>query len=409
MKLRAGHIALLVVASIGGFVVFAVSRPQASAPLGEVDGVSPRTQSDAAFLASVREKQDATPMVEGVGSIRPGGTAEGGPRIELATTEVDVGVMPNNALGRYTLPVKNSGDLPLLVQQVTTTCECTRGVVPDGGLTIPPGGEGSIELVVDPYRIPGFNATRKLTIKSTDPVNPFLEFNVTSHIDPEVSFDLEAIDFGTVVKGEEKTATVRMRQVREEAVTLERADGRGPYEDIPDRAELVGEVVPVPEAEWTNPGKAEYDIHVRLTDRAPSGKFSGRLYLTTNVERLKLLSLVATAQITAPYMSTPVQGDILAVPNKPDSSAAITVTGEDGIAVGNVQFDPAKYEVTVRTEDEPGAAYIDVKLNTSAPAGPVRDVITYDVTAGGKDYAERADAHAIGVGPAAAAIAEAGE
>jgi hypothetical protein len=405
MKLRAGHIAFLVVVLIGGFVVFAVTRPPADVPLGEVDGVSPRTQADAAFLASVREKQDATPMAEGVGSIRPGGTSQGGPRLELATTEVDVGVMPNNALGRYTLPVKNTGDLPLLVQQVNTTCECTRGVLPEGGLTIPPGGEGSIEIVVDPYRIPGFHATRKLTIKSTDPVTPFLEFNVTSHIDPEVAFDRETIDFGMVPKGESRTMTARMRQVREEAVTLERADGRGPFEEVVDRGELVGEVVPVPEAEWTNPGKAEYDIHVRLTELAPSGKFNGRLYLTTNVNRLKALSLQATAEISAPYTVAPGQGDVLAVPNKPESSAAITLTGPEGIGIGIVRFDAAKYEATVRAEEEPEAAYIDVKLNTSAPAGPVRDVITFEVTAGGNTYTERTDAHAIGVGPAAAALA----
>ncbi|MBI1317578.1 MAG: DUF1573 domain-containing protein [Candidatus Hydrogenedens sp.] len=403
MKLRSGHIAILVLALIGGFVIFAVTWKPGATTAPPAADLPPGAQANADFLKTVHEEQEKTPMQAGVGSILPGGADEGGPRIEIPTLDLDVGLMPNDALGRYQMPVKNTGNLPLQVQQVTTSCECTRGEVPPGGFTLPPGGEGTIEIIVDPYRIPGFEATRHLTIKSTDPITPFLEFNVTSHITPEFSLEPESFDFGTVEKGAPAALTMRIRQLRDEAVVVDKADGHGPFDPSVDRGDFEAEVTPVPEDQWQQAGKAEYDLTVRLKDTVPIGKLDTRVYLLNNVKRIQALPLKVTAEITAPYSVEPALGDVLGVPNKADMRATIKVSGTDGIAIENVVVKPELFSATVRDEDEATAAYIDVELNLNAPAGAIRDFVHFDVVADGKRYSERTDAHAVGVGPPAAA------
>jgi len=384
MKLRAGHIVLLAVALIGGFVVFAVMWEP---------GPDETLSRDERVLREAQERAAGMSLADGaVGSIMPGGTEAGSPRIGIPES-VDVGLMPNDALGRYDLTVTNEGNLPLHLQQVTTSCECTRGVLPEGGMKIEPGGEGMLQIVIDPYRIPAFEATRTLTVKSNDPLEPFKPLEVTSRIEPELSLEPERVDFGTVQKGENPTITVRLKQLRDEDVVLDEVSQKTVYSGPVDTNELDFEWERLPESAWSTPGKAEYDIHVTLTPDAPVGSTENMFYIMNNVERIKILPVKFSVTVEAPYTVDPPIERVLGVPNMPDTRGVITVRGPEGIAVANPEVDPEAYTVTVREEDEPRAAYLEVVMVDTVPPGPVREELWFDIILDGVTYRERVRAH----------------
>jgi hypothetical protein len=401
MRLKAVHIVFAVVALIAVFMVYAVYRSQTSqqASLGKDD----------AFIEEVRARQSSVDLTQGVGSEMPVDAAATGkgPNLEVAHVEVDLGVVPNNKISKHPFTLKNTGNLTLNVYQVTTSCECTKGIIPPDGLNILPGEEAVMDIAVDPRRIPGFEATRYLTIVSNDPDTPSLQLAVTSHVEPEFAVEPREIDFGVIDKGTVQEATVVVRQLQEERLVIEEVNSHADRERTMLDDEVSFTLSERPEASWKTPGKAEYEVKVTLNPNAPAGTAVYAMYLKTNVKRVHWHSSIVRAVIEAPYTLSPQSPEAIALQGDGAKPGTLTITGQSAITVDNLVFDASKLTATLRTGEDPKVAYIDANLTPNPVPGQFKQLIRFDIVQDGKTYTESIFAQAFIPKPAGAPPTEA--
>ena len=114
-----------------------------------------------------------------------GGGSAGAPRIELETTSLELGEMPNGEIAERVVAVRNDGDAPLVVTSITTSCGCTTAALEP--MTIAPGESGALRIAFDSgahgpeLRGP---LMREVTLVSNDPALPEAVVAVTATILP---------------------------------------------------------------------------------------------------------------------------------------------------------------------------------------------------------------------------------
>ena len=117
--------------------------------------------------------------------------------------DFDYGNIPEDGgLANHTFTVKNTGNNPLAIKQVVTSCGCTT---PNWTkVPIAPGNTGEIMVAYDPKGRPGpFSKTISVYCDNADPVQLTIKGNVNKSTDetvrvPVLSLEETSHDFGTI-------------------------------------------------------------------------------------------------------------------------------------------------------------------------------------------------------------------
>ena len=96
--------------------------------------------------------------------------AEGQPKIEFKNTEHDFGTIEQNGDGTTEFVFTNTGDAPLILSNVRSSCGCTVPKWPRD--PIAPGDSASIDVKYDTRRIGSFSKT--ITVYSNATETPIL-------------------------------------------------------------------------------------------------------------------------------------------------------------------------------------------------------------------------------------------
>jgi hypothetical protein len=92
------------------------------------------------------------------------------PRIVVEPLSQDLGDLPQQRL-ELIYTVRNEGETSLHIDDVSTTCGCTKASVDEH--TIPPGGTTRLQVTMDPQQDNLYgNLFRVITIRSNDPITP---------------------------------------------------------------------------------------------------------------------------------------------------------------------------------------------------------------------------------------------
>ncbi len=105
------------------------------------------------------------------------------PKIELSTTSFDLGdINPDEGIRTETFFVKNTGNAPLSIISVSTSCGCTEAEVESE--EIPAGEQTKLTVTYDPSVHPELvgKIRRVVYIKSNDPLNKEVELELTGNI-----------------------------------------------------------------------------------------------------------------------------------------------------------------------------------------------------------------------------------
>jgi len=100
-----------------------------------------------------------------------------GPKITVADADFDFGRVPNNQAVEHVFKVKNTGDRPLVITAVRTSCGCTAAMMESS--VIEPGGTGNLRVSFNPRGGKG-PVMRTVNISSNDPDNPALQIKVSA-------------------------------------------------------------------------------------------------------------------------------------------------------------------------------------------------------------------------------------
>lgn len=111
-------------------------------------------------------------------------------KIEFKSTTVDYGTIEKGADGVRTFEFTNTGDAPLIISKVTSSCGCTVPKKPDG--PIAPGETGEIQVKYDTNRV---NPIRKTITVISNAETPTVALKIKGDvIDPSKTSVLEKKD-----------------------------------------------------------------------------------------------------------------------------------------------------------------------------------------------------------------------
>ena len=176
---------LLIIAAVIGLTAFG-SRPATPATA---------EATDSAALAGA----DLLPLAEPVAPIKgfhdmnhlPGApvptqpVADGASRakVDLPLSRWDWGTIPRTPPVTQTFPIQNTGDKPLLIASVVTSCGCTTADLTSS--VIPPGQRADLVMTFDPdFHETSGPVTRLVWLETNDPEMPLVELRADANVLP---------------------------------------------------------------------------------------------------------------------------------------------------------------------------------------------------------------------------------
>lgn len=224
------------------------------------------------------------------------------PILRVEQTHFDMGVIPRDRNTTQSLRIFNDGKSPLEIKSLLTSCSlCTKAAMADGKKIIAPGSSALVEITMFPTGVYGFYSKKTLSIGSNDPRRPKVNIEVEAWVDPEFVLEPEDFDFGTIEKGEEAQATLRFRSLIDEPIQIKEVVLASVRERELPCPRLTLSYEPVPEEEWTAPGRNEYLITARVAPDATPGDFQESCFIETDLERFDSHLFFARGKISAPF------------------------------------------------------------------------------------------------------------
>ena len=305
------------------------------------------------------------------------------PIIELEMLTFEMGVIANDKVAHAEMKVYNRGTAPLRINKVTTSCGCTTGNMRND--VIPPGETGILEIHVDPARIPGYFAAKTLTLFNSDPAKPTAKVRVTTHIEPEAEFSPKEFQLGDVAQGEGAEGAIHARQLQEETMEFLEVAVRqdSPY--------ITAEFEALPEEDWQVPGKAEYTIRAKLSPDAPAGRYNELIYLKTNINRQRRITLPFKAVIQGIYSFNPTRVSLRNVIYGQDYVSVLSISSKKELEILEVSNSNENVQVSHRPGNRPNTHVFDVVIPEPTDSRLQRDTWTLSLKADGEEFTENID------------------
>lgn len=131
-----------------------------------------------------------TGAVLAIGGAIPSVAGGAGPRIDMAEMQFDFGAIPSDRNVEHVFKVKNTGDRPLVITSVQTSCGCTAAMMESS--VIEPNGSGNLRVSFNPKGARG-PIRKSVTISSNDPQRKSLVVMVSASPQPEALLDKPVI------------------------------------------------------------------------------------------------------------------------------------------------------------------------------------------------------------------------
>ena len=373
MKLRGNHIAGLVIAGLAAAIVIVIAADRRTGGGAEsedwLDGVR----------ESARETRGAG--TERRGLLPPVGTdPENAPRIAVEETDIDAGVISRRGVTEFDLTVYNEGRRELRIEDVLTECGCTVGDIERS--RIPPGQSSTMVVSLDPSLMGGFESDYTLTILSNDFRNPQFPVRVRARVEPEFAIEPERVDFGEVSMGAAAEERVRIRRLVDEPFEV---IGVEPLGNVPGLEVTYAEL---PEDEWREPGKKEYEARLRMTPQQ-AGPFTGYFQVLTSLERLPRWRGGLQGQAITFYTISSQRLNVTEARYPGDEGiATATITAQRPIEIEDLRITSPDFTVALREDDEPGVKHIEVGIAPGAEPGRRAARIDFEINGGGEQAEE---------------------
>jgi hypothetical protein len=103
------------------------------------------------------------------------------PRISVEPPSFDFGkALPGKTLEKQ-FSLRNFGDAPLVIEQVSTTCGCTAALLDDAHKVLKPGESGQLRVRLQTRDYSG-KVVRSVLVRSNDPQTKLLEIKVEATV-----------------------------------------------------------------------------------------------------------------------------------------------------------------------------------------------------------------------------------
>ena len=217
--------------------------------------------------------------------------ATAAPRMRLSATSVDFGRVAQQQVFKREVTIQNTGDAPLELSGVYTSCSCTEVSTRD--TSVPPGGSTVLDVTFHSRDLSGEN-NKIIEINSNDPNQSLVELPLKAFVAAPILVEPSDrnLDFGTVNRGESPSLTATLK-----------ADGKptlsATLDDDGDPSRRFG-------AALTPGGSADTAVlELRLKPDAIAGPFRQVLRVETGDARMPTLDFTVTGTILGDLTTSP--------------------------------------------------------------------------------------------------------
>ncbi len=298
--------------------------------------------------------------------------------------EFDMGTIGNEKVTEKTLSISNDGPGTLEIKDVRTSCGCTQGYFRDRKkdkiktTKLKPGDSAVLYISVDPFRVPGFDSRKTLTLFTNDPNNLTASFDVVAKVEPEFEVDPEQLHLGVLDKGEKGEGQAVIRQLNDSKLEITAVRPGARAQDT-----YTTVLTPRPESEWKTPGKREWNLDVELdTSALRRGLFRDRIYIETNCKRLHTYGYMVNVDVQTFFSVIP---EMLhrrdAVEAGTESVTSAVVTADQPISIENMVISDPAILVAVKQGDSPNSAVLDISVAPDATPGVKNAILVFNVVA----------------------------
>ena len=145
-----------------------------------------------------------------------------GPKAVFKTESWDFGKIKQGKEATYEFVFTNTGDAPLNIKNVETSCGCAAALVSDK--TVEPGKSGKIKVTFNSSGYAG-EVTKYVFVETDDPSASRIQLKLTASVDvppqPRIDLDRYSFDAGLLVEGDDLGAEVGVRNRGELELTFE--------------------------------------------------------------------------------------------------------------------------------------------------------------------------------------------
>jgi hypothetical protein len=129
------------------------------------------------------------------------------PAVSVPALEHDFGTIYQGESVRHAFIFTNSGDAPLTVEKVSSSCGCTAALA--SAKVLAPGESGEIQSTFDSTRFRG--AIKKTVyLYTNDPARPLVHLQIKGNVREELAIDPQMVNFGTIAPKKAVTTTVNL-------------------------------------------------------------------------------------------------------------------------------------------------------------------------------------------------------
>jgi hypothetical protein len=197
------------------------------------------------------------------------------PRIALEGTDYNFGRVYQGEKVEHVFHFRNSGDAPLNILKVRSSCGCTAALV--SSTAIGPGEAGEVRATFDSTRFRG-EVVKTVYLYSNDPVRQVAQFTIRGEVKAELVPDPPQLDFGVLNAGEEKELRLKLSNQGEEEIAFP-----GVETTTPELKAALSE-------SELGPGKST-ELVVRAIPRDGKGRLSGYVLVKTSSSRIPELRI----------------------------------------------------------------------------------------------------------------------
>ncbi len=203
-----------------------------------------------------------------------GGVAWAGPKLVVDQNEYNFGTVAQGDKVRHGFTFTNTGDMPLLVEKVRSSCGCTAVLV--SAKNLEPGASGELMTLFDSTRFRG-EVAKTVYLYTNDPLAPVTQLVVKGEVLELFTLLPRQVQFGPVKPGETVEKRVTLTNLTGADVTFSPVRVTTPElrAKMP-RQLLTGEST---------------EVHVFLKLKPGQTRFSGYVMLETEGDKPHALSL----------------------------------------------------------------------------------------------------------------------
>lgn len=140
------------------------------------------------------------------------------PALKTGHKTFDFGEVMQGDTVSHTFTFENSGDAPLLIDRVKSSCGCTAALL--SSKTIAPGEKGTIKATFDSTRFRG-SIQKTIYLYSNVPGFNKTLFNLKGVVKPWVEYKPGQLDFGEVREGETGELKLILKNAGEKIIKIE--------------------------------------------------------------------------------------------------------------------------------------------------------------------------------------------